>query len=54
METPNALMTCRYCLLFEMNRCRKTNPFPKGKELRYLRLQNGTVLRLEFDCANVK
>ena len=51
METPNALMTCRYCLLFEMNRCRKTNPFPKGKEPRYLRLQNGTVLRLEFDCA---
>ena len=44
------LMTCRYCLLFEMGHCRKTNPLPR--EPRYLRLQNGTMLRLQFDCAN--
>ncbi len=45
-------MTCRYCLLYEAGHCRKTNPYPKGKEPRYLRLHNGTILRLEFDCAN--
>ena len=34
-------MTCRYCLLFELGHCRKTNPYPKDKEPRFL-----------FDCKN--
>lgn len=45
-------MTCRYCILNELGHCRKTNPYPKGKEPRYLRLQNGTTVRLQFDCSN--
>lgn len=62
METPNTkssivnrpighpLMTCRYCLLFELGHCRKTNPYPRDKEPRYLRLRTGRVLALHFDC----
>ncbi len=46
-QTP--LMTCRYCLLFEMGHCRRAEPLPK--EPRYLRLRNGTLLSLSFDCA---
>ncbi|MGM9809254.1 MAG: U32 family peptidase [Paludibacteraceae bacterium] len=42
------LMTCRYCLLHEMGHCRKTAPL--RNEPRYLRLRNGTILRLHFDC----
>lgn len=45
-------MTCRYCLLYELGHCRKSNPYPKGKEPRYLRMPNGTVVRLHFDCPN--
>lgn len=45
------LMTCKYCLLHELGHCRKEAPLPKNKEPRYLRLQNGTLLQLEFDCA---
>ena len=48
----NQLMTCKYCLLFELGHCRKTNPYPIGKEPRFLRLKNGTTLRLTFDCKN--
>ncbi|MCQ2324284.1 MAG: hypothetical protein MJZ53_05480 [Paludibacteraceae bacterium] len=44
------LMTCRYCILHELGHCRKTNPM--HNEPKYLRLKNGTVLRLTFDCAN--
>ena len=43
------LMTCKYCLLFELGHCRKTNPM--SNEPRYLRLRNGTLLRLHFDCS---
>lgn len=43
-------MTCRYCLLFELGHCRKTNPYPRDKEPRYLRLRTGRVLALRFDC----
>lgn len=43
------LMTCRYCLLHEMGHCRKINPLPR--EPKYLRLGNGTLLALRFDCA---
>ncbi len=46
----NPLMTCRYCLLFELGHCRKTNPYPRDKEPRYLRLRNGKELLLKFDC----
>jgi len=45
-------MTCKYCLLYELGHCRKTHPYPQGKEPRYLRLRNNTVLRLTFDCKN--
>ena len=45
-------MTCRYCLLFELGHCRKTNPYPKDKEPRFLRLRTGKVLTLRFDCKN--
>ena len=48
-EMVHELMTCKYCLLFELGHCRKTNPMPN--EPRYLRLQNGTLLRLHFDCS---
>ena len=48
----NHLMTCRYCLLFELGHCRKLNPYPKDKEPRYLRLRTGKILSLHFDCKN--
>lgn len=43
-----ALMTCRYCILHEMGRCRKQHR--SGVEPAYLRTSTGTLLRLEFDC----
>ncbi len=43
-------MTCKYCILNELGHCRKINPMVN--EPRYLRLQNGTILTLEFDCKN--
>lgn len=52
METPvnrETLMTCRYCILHELGHCRKLNPMKK--EPRFLRLKNGTLLRLHFDCS---
>ena len=48
LDTEKPLMTCRYCLLHEMGHCRKTAPLKN--EPRYLRLRNGTILRLHFDC----
>ena len=48
LDTEMPLMTCRYCLLHEMGHCRKTAPLKN--EPRYLRLRNGTILRLHFDC----
>ncbi len=50
----NVLMECKYCLLFEMGHCRKTNPFPKAKEPRFLRLRTGKMLRLTFDCPHCR
>ena len=44
------LMTCKYCILYELGHCRKIDPM--ANEPRYLRLQNGTILSLEFDCKN--
>ena len=49
-EASHPLMTCKYCILNELGHCRKINPMPN--EPRYLRLQNGTLLTLEFDCKN--
>ena len=49
-EASSPLMTCKYCILHELGHCRKINPMPN--EPRYLRLQNGTILSLEFDCKN--
>ena len=51
-KAPSPLMTCRYCLLFELGHCRKTNPYPKDKEPRFLRLRTGKTLTLTFDCKN--
>ena len=48
LEPERVLMTCRYCLLHEMGHCRKQSPLTN--EPRYLRLRNGTILRLHFDC----
>ncbi len=47
-ETTPPLMTCRYCILHEMGHCRKTRPL--SNEPRYLRLANGRMLQLFFDC----
>ena len=47
-RTRASLMTCKYCILHELGHCRKINPM--ANEPRYLRLQNGTILALEFDC----
>ena len=46
------LMECKYCILYEAGHCRKTDPYPKDKEPRYLRLRTGKVLKLTFDCKN--
>lgn len=52
METnaTDILMTCRYCLLHELGHCRKVAPYPADREPRTLRLENGTMVGLEFDC----
>ena len=45
------LMTCKYCILHEMGRCRKQpNRLPAEEEPKYLRLTNGTRLELTFNC----
>ena len=45
------LMTCKYCILNEMGHCRKqAGRLPADKEPKYLRLQNGTILELQFNC----
>lgn len=44
------LMTCKYCILYELGHCRKEKPMQN--EPRYLRLQNGTRVALTFDCTN--
>ncbi|MBQ7531107.1 MAG: U32 family peptidase [Paludibacteraceae bacterium] len=45
------LMTCRYCILHEMGHCRKqSNRLDADAEPRFLRLQNGTMVELRFDC----
>ena len=49
-EANYPLMTCKYCILYELGHCRKINSMIN--EPRYLRLQNGTLLSLEFDCKN--
>jgi len=47
-DIPEALMTCKYCILHEMGHCRKQKPL--ANEPAYLRTSTGTLLRLEFDC----
>lgn len=42
------LMTCKYCILAEMGHCRKVNPMVN--EPKFIRLANGTKLKLHFDC----
>lgn len=48
-NAPSELMTCRYCILYEMGHCRKESPL--AIEPRYIRLQNGTKLQLQFNCS---
>ena len=45
-----SLMHCKYCILHEMNHCRKQHPLPAESEPYYLRTQSGKLLRLIFDC----
>lgn len=42
------LMTCKYCILYEIGHCRRENPLKN--EPHFLRLANGTKVRLSFDC----
>ncbi|MBR0310256.1 MAG: U32 family peptidase [Paludibacteraceae bacterium] len=45
------LMTCRYCILHEMGHCRKQPArLTPADEPKYLRLSNGTLLTVQFDC----
>lgn len=45
------LMTCKYCILYESGHCRKQPTRLKSEqEPRYLRLSNGTIVELQFDC----
>ena len=50
LSAQRSLMECKYCILHEAGHCRKTNPYPKDKEPRYLRLKTGKLLSLHFDC----
>ena len=52
LSAQRSLMECKYCILHELGHCRKTAPYPKDKEPRYLRLRTGKILRLTFDCKN--
>ena len=51
-DTSYPLMTCRYCLLHELEHCRKQSPMPV--EPRYLRLRNNTLVALTFDCRHCR
>ena len=45
------LMRCKYCILHEMGHCRKqAGRLAPDSEPRYLRLSNGTIVELQFDC----
>ncbi len=45
------LMRCKYCILHEMGHCRKQGArLTPEDEPRYLRLSNGTIVELQFDC----
>ena len=48
-------MTCKYCLLFELGHCRKTNPYPKDKDLIFKkRIDNNIYIYIsqpEFDMS---
>lgn len=46
---PEALMTCKYCILHELGCCKKKNPRKAGVPT-YLRQQN-LLLRITTDCA---
>lgn len=50
-STKEPLMTCKYCILFESSHCRKQQSRLKPEdEPRYLRLNNGTTIELQFNC----
>ena len=54
-STGEPLMTCRYCILYELGHCRKQPSRLKPEsEPRYLRLSNGTTVELQFDCKNCR
>ena len=54
-STGEPLMTCRYCILYELGHCRKQPSRLKPEsEPRYLRLSNGTMVELQFDCKNCR
>ncbi len=44
------VMTCRYCIRYELDMCPKTNETNDSSSL-YLENEDGKLLRLDFDCA---
>lgn len=50
-ETSDQLMTCKYCLLYEMGRCRKQHREGSQPEPAYLR-HGKHLLALHFNCRN--
>ena len=46
---PSPLMTCKYCILYEMNCCKKKKTTSKQKTPAYIRHAD-TLLRIETDC----
>lgn len=45
------LMTCRYCVLYQLGHCTREGRVPLPQPL-YLRLANGRRFPLQFDCRN--
>lgn len=48
-DTGATLMTCRYCIRYEMGMCLKDNP-TQAREPLFLRGADGRRYRLHFDC----
>ena len=49
------VMQCRYCLRYEIGQCKKRNdPSRTMKDPLRIRLVDGRIFRLEFDCAHCR
>lgn len=49
-NTPRLVMTCRYCILRQLDKCLKVSDEMRRKLPLRLRLSDGRCLRLNFDC----